>query len=315
MARSGTSWAGKMLEASGELVYINEPLNPRHPPGRSPGILRAPVRHGYQYVTDHNEQEFLEPFREMFRLRYHVLAELRQNRSPYDLARMAKYASSFLAGRLRRRRPLLDDPFALLASEWLARRLDCQVVVLVRHPAAVLSSFKQLGWMPNVEALLAQPLLMRDWLEPDRRELEEMAAARDDLAGRVGVLWRLLYRIAGAYQRRCPGIRFVRYEDLSLRPLPEFERLYTALGLSFSGRAEQAIVRATAGGAGGKGHVWSLSRGGLSKTAFRPLDSRAHVDAWRRRLSAEEIARVLAVTGDVARRYYTAEELDSRARA
>jgi hypothetical protein len=34
---------GKMLEASGALVYVNEPLNPQHPPGRSPGVLRADV--------------------------------------------------------------------------------------------------------------------------------------------------------------------------------------------------------------------------------------------------------------------------------
>jgi hypothetical protein len=30
-----------MLEASGALVYVNEPLNPQYPPGRSPGVLRA----------------------------------------------------------------------------------------------------------------------------------------------------------------------------------------------------------------------------------------------------------------------------------
>ena len=32
LPRSGTSWVGKMLAASGELVYVNEPLNPQHPP-------------------------------------------------------------------------------------------------------------------------------------------------------------------------------------------------------------------------------------------------------------------------------------------
>src|SRR5436309_312642 len=38
MPRSATSWVGKMLDASGEVVYINEPLNPEHPPGRTPGV-------------------------------------------------------------------------------------------------------------------------------------------------------------------------------------------------------------------------------------------------------------------------------------
>jgi Sulfotransferase domain len=313
ISRSGTSWVGKMLEAGGDLVYINEPLNPEHPPGHSPGILRARVDHGYQYITEQNEREYLRPFQEMFRLRYHVVAELRQNRSPYDLARMVKYASSFVAGRLRRQRPLLDDPFALLAAEWLARRLDCQVIILARHPAAILSSWRRLGWTTDLSELLGQPLLIRDWLEPARRELEAVAAAPDDLAGRVSLLWRALYSIATEFQRRTPGIQVVRYEDLALRPLPEFRRLYEWLGLRLSGEVERTIVRATSGGNVGKGHGWSLTRRGLSKTAFRPLDSKAQASSWRRSLSAEEIARVMSLAGEVARRWYPAGDLEQPA--
>lgn len=40
--RSGTSWVGKMLQASGELTYINEPLNPRIPLGVRPGSCAPP---------------------------------------------------------------------------------------------------------------------------------------------------------------------------------------------------------------------------------------------------------------------------------
>jgi len=104
MARSGTSWVGKLLQASGEVTYINEPLNPDHPPGRSPGVLDAQVERHYQYISEQHEDGWLAPFDEMLQLRYHVGAELRQNRSPYDLARMAKYATSFLTGRLLGRR-------------------------------------------------------------------------------------------------------------------------------------------------------------------------------------------------------------------
>ena len=50
LPRSGTSWTGKMLEASGQVVYVNEPMNTRRPPGRSPGVLNAHVQHRFQYV-------------------------------------------------------------------------------------------------------------------------------------------------------------------------------------------------------------------------------------------------------------------------
>jgi hypothetical protein len=304
MARSGTSWVGKLLQASGELTYINEPLNPDHPPGRSPGVFDASVEGHYQYISEENEDGWLAAFDEMLQLRYHVGAELRRNRSPYDLARMARYAASFLAGRLLGRRALLDDPYALLASEWLADRLGCRVVVIVRDPAAMVASWKRLGWTTDLGELLHQPALMRDWLEPFRGEMEAVAATPTDLVGRVGMLWRLLYLVAAEYERRCRAVRVVRYEDLAADPVSCFAGLYAALGLSFDERAERAVVQSTTGSAQRTAHRWSLSRSGLSKTGFRPMDSRANLVAWKRQVGADEVARVRALTADVADRWY-----------
>jgi hypothetical protein len=306
MARSGTSWVGKLLQAGGELTYINEPLNPDHPPGHSPGVLDATVTCGYQYISDGIDEGWREAFAETLRLRYHVAAELRRNRSPYDLARMARYATSFRAGRLLGRRPLLDDPYAMLASAWLADRLGCRVVVLVRDPAAVLSSWKRLGWTTDLHELLDQPALMRDWLAPFRSEIEAAAAAPEDLPGRVGMLWRSLYHVVAAYERRCPGLRVVRYEDLAADPVTSFEGLYAELGLRFDERARQAVLRSTTGTARRRAHRWSLSRSGLSKTGFRPMDSRANLVAWKDHLGADEVARIRAVTESVAGRWYPA---------
>jgi hypothetical protein len=304
MARSGTSWVGRLLQASGELTYINEPLNPDHPPGRSPGVLDASVEWHYQYISEGNEDGWLAAFDETLRLRYHVGAELRRNRSPYDLARMARYASSFLAGRLLGRRALLDDPYALLASEWLADRLGCRVVVIVRDPAAMVASWRRLGWTTDLGELLHQPALMRDWLEPFRGELEAVAATPEDTVGRVAMLWRMLYLVAAAYERRCPAVGIVRYEDLAADPVPTFAGLYAALGLDFDERAVAQVVRSTTGGARRTAHRWSLSRSGLSKTGFRPMDSRANLVAWKRQLGGGEVARIRALTAGVADRWY-----------
>jgi sulfotransferase family protein len=304
MARAGTSWVGKLLLASGELTYINEPLNPDHPPGRSPGVLDASVERHYQYISEQNEDGWLAPFTETLGLRYHVGAELRRNRSPYDLARMARYVGSFLAGRLLGRRALLDDPYALLASGWLADRFGCRVVVVVRDPAAMVASWKRLGWTTDLGELLGQPALMRDWLEPFRAELEAVAAMPGDLPGRVGMLWRMLHLVAAAYERRHPGVRIVRYEDLAADPLPAFAELFGWLGLGFGERARRAVMRSTTGSAQRRAHRWTLSRSGLSKTGYRPMDSRANLVAWRRQLGVEELARVRALTADVAGRWY-----------
>ena len=48
---------------------------------------------------------------------------------------------------------------------------------------------------------------------------------------------------------------------------------------------------------------WSLSGGGVSKTAARRLDSRANLQVWRQRLTSEEVARIREATADVASEY------------
>lgn len=301
--RSGTSWVGKMLDASGAVVYINEPLNDRHPPGRSPGILAAPVRHRFQYITGANELPFLGAFNETLRLRYHVLAELSENRSPRDLARMAKYWNGFVRGRVRGRRPLLDDPFAVFSTEWFSRRLDCQVVVVVRHPAAVAASRKRLGWRTDFRHLLNQPLLLEEWLHPFEREMHALLR-KPDWLHESALLWRMAYHVVGELQERLHGIHVVRHEDLSFDPLTGYTELYAALELPLTDRTRRVIERSSTSGSHDAGHSWSLSVRGASKTGFRPLDSRAHAVEWKASLAGDEISRIYARTEDVASLYY-----------
>jgi hypothetical protein len=305
MPRTATSWVGKMLEASGALVYVNEPMNPQHPPGRSPGVLRAEVQHAFQYISEHNEPVWLPAFRDTVRLRFHPLAELRRNHRPYDLARTAKYTAGFALGRLRGRRALLDDPYAVFAAPWLSRRVGCRVVVTVRDPVATVSSWRRLGWAPRLGELLAQPALVRDRLARFAPDLEAAVAGdgggeRADGIGPASLLWRVIYGTAAAYRDEVPGLEVVRHEDLSADPVPAFRALYERLGLPFGPGAEQAVRAATTAGSGGGAMRWSVSAVGASKTAARRLDSRANLQVWRERLTDQEVACIRELTADVA---------------
>ena len=212
MPRTATSWVGKMLEASGALVYVNEPLNPQHPPGRSPGVLRADVTHAFQYISEHNERVWLPAFRDG--LRFHPLAGC-----------AATTSRSRRPGRAgaRGRRALLDDPYAVFAAPWLARRVGCQVVVTVRDPVATVSSWRRLGWTPRLAELLAQPALVRDRLARFVPDLEAaLAADGDGGVGPASLLWRVIYGTVAGYRHELPGLEVVRHEDLSADPVPAF---------------------------------------------------------------------------------------------
>ena len=73
-------------------------------------------------------------------------------------------------------------------------------------------------------------------------------------------------------------------------------------------KARDAVVRSSTGGQTNRGHAWSVSRRGISRSGYRPLDSRAQVSRWKRELSPDEVARVREITADVAPLYYGEEE-------
>lgn len=288
--RTGTTWVGRMLAANPQVAYISEPMNVLH----RPGVMRAEVPLWYTYITPENEGHYLQPLHETLEYRYHLPAEIASLRSWHDFLRMGRDASIFLRGRLFHQRPLLKDPFAIFSLAWFAERLHCRIVVTVRHPAGFASSLKRLNWPFDFEDLLAQPLLMRDWLEPYRGRMEAMRRA--DIIGQASLLWAMVYRSVQVACRQVPSVQVVRHEDLSLEPVSGFRRLYADLGLDFTPGVEAKIRESSSAENPGE-----LAHG---KTHSVKLDSRVNLHNWKRRLSADEITRIQRLTEDVAHDYY-----------
>jgi hypothetical protein len=290
--RTGTTWVGKMLVASGQAAYISEPLNLWH----RPGVLRTPVQHWYTYICAENEAAYLPALQETLAFRYHPLREIRSLRSRKDALRMARDWGIFTRGRIQTQRPLLKDPFAIFSAPWFHDRLGCQVVITVRHPAAFASSLKRLGWDFDFSHLLDQPLLMRDLLEPHRSQMEAMRLAPKDIIGQASLLWQITYEIAAGYCERYPDFLVVRHEDLSLDPPGGFQKLYQALGLEFSLQAQKAVSDSSS----------AENPGEVSKKAVHAvrLDSRANLHNWKRRLQAQEIERVRSLTQATVQHFY-----------
>lgn len=288
--RTGTTWVGKMLAADENVAYISEPLNVLH----RPGVFRASVKHWYTYITKENETKYLPAFNELLDFDYHLWDEIHAIRSRKDFLRMGRDFHIFYVGNMHGQRPLLKDPFAVFSLPWFAEKLDCQIVVTVRHPAAFASSLKRLNWSFDFNDLLDQPLLMRDHLESFRKDMQSTAA--DDVIGQAALLWTMIYRVVHTDRERLPSIRVVRHEDLSLDPVPGYRQLYNELGLHFTPQVEHTILNSSS-----SENPTELSK---NKTHSVKLDSRANLDNWKKRLTADEIARIQKITEEVAHLYY-----------
>jgi hypothetical protein len=294
MHRSGTSWLGEMLCAGRQFINVQEPLNVLN----RQTILRARVKHWYTYITDDNEDLYLSFYRDALAFHTHPIYDIKRMRlgSPRDPVRVPKRWASYLLGRVQRRRMLVRDPFAAFSLQWFWRRLGYEIVVIVRHPVAVVSSLKRLGFTFDFNNLLQQPLLMERRLKRFRPEMEAMLRSPEDVIGQGSLLWRILYTAVAADQRVIPSVRVVRHEDLSLDPVREYSRVYEALGLPFDEKTRQTIKRATS------------DRNPREVSTDNPfkvhLDSRANLRNWKRRLEQEEVERILAITQPVAEHYY-----------
>jgi len=288
--RSGTTWVGKMLAVDTDTAYISEPLNVWH----RPGVFRAKVSRWYQYICEENGNEYLPAFEELLDFDYHLWNEIRSIRSRRDFLRMGRDFLIFYNGSLHGQRALVKDPFAVFSMPWFAKKLNCKVVITVRHPAAFASSLKRLNWNFDFKDLLDQPLLMRDHLDIYREEMQSIKA--DDVIGQASLLWKLIYRSVHEACTLNPDFILVRHEDLSRDPGSGYRDLYAKLGLDFTQKVEKIILNSSS-----SGNPRELSR---KKVHAVKLDSRANMDNWKKRLTEDEVKRIREMTKDVSPLFY-----------
>jgi hypothetical protein len=276
--------------------YLNEPFNL----ATSPGTIRVPVDHWYAYVTAENEGAIVGALEPLLRFEYPLGRELRRCRRYIDLLHTFKMWRSFVRG--RGRRPLVKEPHAVCSAEGFARRLASDVVVTVRHPAAVVSSWKRLDWSIDFANLLAQPALVRDLVGPFRSDMERALEPSHDLVDRVALLWHVVYRTVAGYRDRFPDFRIVRQEDLSREPMEGYRALYEALGLPLTREAENAIAAASSAA--------NPKETSVEHPHETRLDSRANLTSWKRRLTNDEVDRIRKVTEETAALFYGGDEWD-----
>jgi hypothetical protein len=279
MHRSGTTWLGQMLRASGRLIEAREPLNLHN----RLTILRSRVPVWYLYITQENEGDYLQAYRDATAFRAHPMWDLRRMRLGLhrEPVRILKRWGSFFVGRVQRRRLLIKDPFAVFSIPWFAQRLGCEIVVTVRHPAAVVSSLKDRNWQFQFGDLLQQPYLLEERVGAFRSEMEAALRSPKDVIGQGSLLWKMIYQLVSDDQKRGIGCHLVRHEDLARNPAEQFRDLYDRLQLPFTDGACRTVTQAS-----------SL------------------VD-WRPRLTAGEIERIKVLTSDVWPRYYSEEDWDN----
>ncbi len=172
---------------------------------------------------------------------------------------------------------MVKSVYAPLCVEWIALRRDLRVVLVLRNPLNVISSWLELGWLSRGRELL---------MTLDPGAADELAArfeaprppAVSLLAGAawlVGVLTCALEEAA----RRNPEWPCVVHEALCTDPSGEFAALASNAGLRWSVDGERVLEAMNHPGSG-----------------YETMRVAAEMSgAWRTRLSAEQVREIKRV--------------------
>jgi hypothetical protein len=156
--------------------------------------------------------------------------------------------------------------------------------------------------------MLAQPLLIRDWLAPFEDEMKALIACEEaqpdpeKIIDQASLLWKMIYATVDQLRQQFPELQVVRHEDLSQNPQEGYRSLYTALHLNYTSNAQRVIMISSSAE-----NPKELAQGDVFGTR---LDSRANLYNWKKRLSPEEVARIRRWTEPVIERYYPDISLD-----
>ena len=286
--RSGSTWVGRMIAKSPKVGYIHEPLNIHH----RPGICDARFYYWFPYICHDNESIYYSSLYDTLHFKYKVGAELKALKTPKDIGRFIRDYCVFSHFRRKQLIPLIKDPIAIFSAEWLAARYNMRVIVLIRHPAAFTGSLKEKGWSHPFDHFLKQPLLMRDHLRKYEADINRYAVEEQDPVDQAILLWCMIHGVILEYQKKHPDWIFVRHEDISRRPVEDFQTLFDQLNLDWSDDIESII----------RHHSNSVNQHGLMR------NSETNIWTWKTRLSSAEIEKVYKQTGDIWHEFYSSDD-------
>jgi len=243
-ARGGTTWVAELINFDNSYRLIFEPL-------RVP--LCRPFYFSRYLRPGDDDPTFVDPMRLVVSGRLRHAWPDRYNRQALPRKRLVKeITANLLLGWLHSQYP------------------EMPIILLLRHPCAILNSQQRLGWkIGGVEGYLKQEALMSDFLLPLRRDMERASPVE-------GFFFRwCINTIVPLKQFRFGEIHLAFFENFCAQPRPEFARLFNFLQRGQDERVFKVLDRPSS-------QAWR----GKEKLPSR----QALVDGWREQLPHQTVS-------------------------
>lgn len=224
--RSGTTWLARLLaDSPGTCEPGREPMNPR---GRQHALGGTLSR--WSRVSSLSTRQAI------------ALRTAYQGVNPWTFSRFGHHQ----VGALRpNSRIVVKDPFALLSLPHIVDVTHARVVLVYRHPGAVLASYRRMGWSVDLRELITS-LVADEWATERRWDLIDdlqMARSRDD-AEQMATFWNVLHVLA--LEDLPAGSVIVSHRDLAAGGVNRASPLFEELGLQLTDAVRDQLSQSTA---------------------------------------------------------------------
>jgi Sulfotransferase domain len=252
LGRCGSTWTAQGLTALTGARYVHEPFN-RH---LYPQLVTYAMRYQSAEGCDPDFLRILD----------------QKLRAPSRRQRIREF--------FRGRNLIFKDVNACLSVECIQAHLNAGVVILTRHPCAVVASWKVMGWLLEFPGRFDE-LLSRTSLRKFLTEFDNHMRRSSNLFFQFGAYWGAIYHVLQQLATRHPEWQWVVHEQLCQNPEIGFQRILDGLGIRVREGASDFFSM----------HDRPLRKNESPYETFRPTKSVPQ--KWKELLTKQEIQAVL----------------------
>lgn len=142
---------------------------------------------------------------------------------------------------------LVKDPMAAFAMESITEFFHPKVIIIVRHPAAVVWSMMRLNWGFSFQLLENKNHKIKKIANQYQSEIKSLNKVhfREKMLERSTIFWCIIYEYFYHLLQVHPEWILVKHEELSLNPEKEFQKLFNQLGFYYSVKVKEKIKDTT----------------------------------------------------------------------
>jgi len=170
---------------------------------------------------------------------------------------------------------IVKSVHAVLSLPWICKNFNFQVVLVIRHPLNVLSSYLKLKMPDSMRNILIQENIIDDYFLPYLSVIRSANRNIEKIALQIGLLYKILEMQASIH----PEWIIISHEELCKNPTNGFIKLFDKLNLKWSNRVEKFLDSRNKPGDGFE----------INRIAIKEIDK------WRRLLTQEQVNEALKI--------------------